>query len=293
MEKFRVATDSGCDLPMSVCRERGIFPLQLSYVIGDTAYTDTMEPEDCHAFYDKMRAGLVPKTSQINPEQYLEFWSSLWESGDAPIVHIALGSGISGTYANGLIARDMFLEEHPDAQIFVVDSTLASVGYGMLALEAARLRDEGKTPEQCVRWLEEHKANVNTYYTTGDLTYLYRSGRVSRAGMTIAHALNIWPILNLDLEGHLIVTEKARGKKNTIARIHRIIDELCIDPQEQTLFICHGDILDEAKAFGDEIKEKFGFKDVFYTYIGCTIGTHSGPGLMAAFFFGKPRTMPK
>jgi DegV family protein with EDD domain len=293
MDKFRVSTDSGCDLPMSVCREKCIFPLQLSYVIGDTAYTDTMEPEDCRAFYDKMRAGLVPKTSQINPEQYLEFWEELWRSGTEPIVHISLGSGISGTYANGLIAKEMFLEKHPDAQVFIVDSTLASVGYGMLALEAARLRDDGETPERCVEWLESHKANINTYYTTGDLTYLYRSGRVSRAGMTIAHALNIWPILDLDLEGHLIVTEKARGRKNTTARIHKIIEDLCIDPQEQTLFICHSDIYDEAKAFGDGIREEFGFKDVFYTYIGCTIGTHSGPGLMAAFFFGKPRTMPK
>lgn len=290
MGAFRVATDSGCDLPMSLCREKNIFPLQLNYFIDDTPYIDTMEPADCHTFYEKMRAGLVPRTSQINPEQYIDFWEELWLQGTGPIVHISLGSGISGTFSSGLIARDMFLDSHPGAKIFVVDSTLASVGYGMLSLEAARLRDEGASAEECVRWLEEHKANVNTYYTTGDLTYLYRSGRVSRAGMTIAHALNIWPILRLDIEGHLLVSEKARGKKNTISRIHKIVDELCLNPSEQTLFICHSDIYDEAKAFGEELKAEFGFKDVYYTYIGCTIGTHSGPGLMAAFFFGKPRT---
>lgn len=96
--------------------------------------------------------------------------------------------------------------------------------------------------------LEKVKSNINTYYTTGDLTYLYRSGRVSRTGMVIAHALNIWPILNLDLDGHLIVQAKERGKKKTIERIHKIISELCVDPEDQTLYICHSDIAEEASS---------------------------------------------
>ena len=158
-------------------------------------------------------------------------------------------------------------------------------------MKAADMRDAGETPEACVEWLNAHKAEINTYYTTSDLTYLYRSGRVSRTGMVVAHALGICPILNLDLEGHLIVQERIRGFKATIRRIDAIVQELAVDPQDQTLFICHSDIPEEAKAFGDGLKDKFGFKDVYYTYIGTTIGAHSGPGLMAAFFFGKPRTM--
>ena len=157
--------------------------------------------------------------------EFVEFWETLLPLG-LPIVHIALGSGISGTYRNGQLAVDVMKEQHPEAKVFLVDSTLASVGYGILAIRAAELADEGRTPEECVEWLEAHKAAMNTYYTTGDLTYLYRSGRVSRAGMVIAHALGIWPILNLDLEGHLIVQEKCRGKKNTIARIHAIIETI-------------------------------------------------------------------
>lgn len=291
MNRFQLTTDSGCDLPMSLCKERATIPLQLSYEMDGVDYIDTMDHNDCHLFYERMREGKVPHTSQITPVQYLDFWKKCLAESDLPIVHISLGSGISGTYANGLMAKDMLLEAYPDAKIFVVDSTLASVGYGMLALDAAAMRDAGKSAIECVDWLNVHKAEINTYYTTGDLTYLYRSGRVSRTGMVIAHALNIWPILNLDLEGHLIVQEKERGKKRTIQRIHKIIEELCPHPEEQVLFICHSDIYDEAKEFGTEIKAKFGFKDVYYTYIGTTIGTHSGPGLMAAFFYGKPRTM--
>lgn len=288
---FQLMTDSGCDLPMSLCKERGIIPLQLSYEIDGVNYLDTMDHDDCHRFYEWMREGKVPHTSQITPAQYLEFWKKALLENDLPIVHISMGSGISGTYNNALIAKDLLLTEFPDAEIHVVDSTLASVGYGMLSLNAAYMRDEGKTPEECVAWLDAHKAEINTYYTTGDLTYLYRSGRVSRTGMVIAHTLNIWPILNLDLEGHLIVQEKAHGKKRTVQRIHQIIEELCPHPEDQVLFICHSDILEEAEEFGDGIREQFGFKDVYYTYIGSTIGTHSGPGLMAAFFYGKPRTM--
>lgn len=288
MGKFIVTTDSGCDLSMQVCRGRNIIPVAMNYSLNGKDLRDTMEHSDLREFYDGMKNGDVPKTSQVTPNQYIEFWTPLLKEG-LPIIHISLGSGISGTYANGVMAAQTLMEDYPGADIRVVDSTLASVGYGMLAIMAASLRDEGKSVSECEDYLNEIKSRINTYYTTGDLTYLYRSGRVSKTGMVIAHALNIWPILNLDLEGHLVVQSKERGRKNTVNRIHEIISSLCENPEEQTLYICHSDIPDEAHAFGEEIKEKFGFKDVFYTYIGTTIGSNCGPGLMAAFFIGKKR----
>lgn len=289
MKKFQVLTDSGCDLPMEKCEERGILPLQMWYEIDEERFPDSMRHEDCHRFYEMMRAGKIPRTSQVTPQEYYAFWQACYEKNPLPMVHISLGSGISGTYANGVVAREQFLANHPDAEICLVDSTLASVGYGMLALDAADMRDQGITASECAAKLDEIKPTINTYYTTGDLTYLYRSGRVSRTGMTIAHALNIWPILNLDLDGHLIVQEKMKGKKRTVRRIHKIVEELSLHPEEQTLFICHSDIPEEAREFGEGLKEAFGFKDVYDTYIGPTIGAHAGPGLMAAFFKGKSR----
>lgn len=289
MEKFIVTTDSGCDLSGEYCESLGIVPLKMCWTAGEENITDTMVPTELKAFYDGMRSGMEPKTSQVTPYQYIEFWTPLLER-KLPIVHIALGSAISGTYANGVKAAEMMREEHPDCIIHVVDSTLASVGYGMLAINAAKMRDEGFTPEQCVAELERTKASVNTIYTTGDLTYLYRSGRVSRTGMVVAHALNIWPILRLNIEGTLLVTAKERGKKHTLDRINKIIEEAVLEPEKQTLYICHSDIPEEAHEFGESLKELFGFKDVFYTYIGTTIGSNCGPGLMAAFFTGKDRT---
>ena len=289
MEKFIVTTDSGCDLSGEYCESLGIVPLKMCWTAGEENITDTMVPTELKAFYDGMRSGTEPKTSQVTPYQYIEFWTPLLER-KLPIVHIALGSAISGTSANGVKAAEMMREEHPDCVIHVVDSTLASVGYGMLAINAAKMRDEGFTPEQCVAELERTKASVNTIYTTGDLTYLYRSGRVSRTGRVVAHALNIWPILRLNIEGTLLVTAKERGKKHTLDRINKIIEEAVLEPEKQTLYICHSDIPEEAHEFGESLKELFGFKDVFYTYIGTTIGSNCGPGLMAAFFTGKDRT---
>lgn len=288
MGKFIVTTDSGCDLSMQVCRGKSIIPVAMNYILNGKDLRDTMEHSDLREFYDGMKNGDTPKTSQVTPNQYIEFWTPLLKEG-LPVIHISLGSGISGTYANGVMAAQTLMEDYPGADIRVVDSTLASVGYGMLAIMAADMRDEGKSASECEDYLNEIKSRINTYYTTGDLTYLYRSGRVSKTGMVIAHALNIWPILNLDLEGHLVVQSKERGRKNTVNRIHEIISSLCENPEEQTLYICHSDIPDEAHAFGEEIKEKFGFKDVLYTYIGTTIGSNCGPGLMAAFFIGKKR----
>ena len=158
MAKYCVSTDSGCDLPATFCEERGIYAYRMKYTIGDETYTDQMNPEDSITFYNRMRKGDVPRTSQMTPQEFIDYWSTLYEKFKLPIVHIAMGSGISGTYSNAVIARDMFLESHPDAKIFVVDSTLASIGYGMLSIWAADMRDAGATPEKCVEWLEKNKS---------------------------------------------------------------------------------------------------------------------------------------
>lgn len=291
MIKFCVATDSGCDLPGSFCNERNIHVYRMKYIIGETEYTDQMNPKDAIEFYNKMREGAVPRTSQMTPYEFIDFWTEIYKGHNLPIVHIAMGSAISGTYSNAMIAKDMFLEEHPDAKIFVVDSTLASIGYGMLSIWAADMRDAGETPEACVEWLENKKINVNTYYTCDDLQYLYRSGRVSKVGATVGTILNINPLLNLDKAGRLIVIDRIRGRKRAFKRIYDIVEELVVDPSDQTLYICHSDCKDEeVETFTKTLIERVGFKDSFISYISSTIGAHCGPGLIAAFFLGKPRT---
>ena len=290
-KKYIVCTDSGCDLSIDILNEYGIYPLFMEYELEGETCKDTMNHADCHVFYDKMRNGAVPKTSQVNVYGFIECWKPIWDETKLPIVHISLGSGISGTYANGVLAAEQFETENPGSKVYVVDSTLASVGYGMLAIRAAEMCSAGADAEECVKWLEDNKAYINTWYTTDELKYLYRSGRVSKAGEIMGSMLNICPILNLDLEGHLINQEKVRGLKKTIKRIHEIIGGIVENPEDQIAWVCHSDIPEKAMEFGEEIKQKFGFKEIRYTYIGPTIGAHCGPGLMAVFFYGKKRTM--
>lgn len=290
-KKFIVCTDSGCDLKVEDCEQYEIFAMPLKYELNGVEHTDTMRNEDCHIFYEGMRAGDAPKTSQANTVQFTEFWTPLLEKYDLPIVHIALGSAISGTYNSGVMAAEAIKESFPDAEIYMVDSTLASIGYGILAQYAADMRDNGATPQECVAWLEENKPRMHAYYTTDDLKYLYRSGRVSKTSAMLANALNICPILNLDLAGHLLVQDKVRGTKKAIKKIHEYVAENVINAEEQVTYVCHSDIEERAHKFGEDLKAEFGFKEIKYTYIGPTIGANCGPQLMAIFFLGKPRTM--
>ncbi len=292
MGNFIVSTDSGCDLSREFCEEKDIRILFMSVEINGKLYKDTMRVPDIKKYYEGMANGDAPHTGAVNISDYLEHWGTLVNE-NKPIIHITLGSGISGTYMNACLALEEFKNDHPKAEIYVVDSTLASTSYGMLAIKAAEMRDEGKTAEECVKVLDDLKPKINAYYTTDDLTYLYRGGRVSKTGKILAHALGICPILNLDDKGCLKAFEKCRGKKNTFQRIKEIIKELVINPEEQILYICHSDIEEFAENYGAEVTRELGFKGYKTFYIGTTIGAHTGPGLIALFFVGKERTPAK
>lgn len=288
MSKFILTTDSGCDLSIDFCKENDIRPLFMEYEKNGKIYTDTMNHTDLKEFYAGMASGDVIHTSAVNIDSYIKFFEPLLKEG-LPIVHIAMGSAISGTYSNGLLAREELLKDYPDAQIHIVDSTLASASYGLLAAEVAEMRDNGATAEECVDYLNCTKKSVNAIYTTADLTYLYRGGRVKKSSMVFAHALGIMPILNLNDLGELKVFDKCRGRRSTYNRIVETVKELCPHPENQTLYVGHSDFAHEATNLGTMLKESVGFKDVFYTYIGSTIGAHAGPNLVTIFFKGVDR----
>ncbi len=285
---FILTTDSSSDLSLQICKEKNIIPLMMTYTVNGEEIKDTMEETDIIAFYNKMRAGKETKTSQINAMEYVDFWTPLLSEGK-PILHIALGSAISGTYENGVRAKNMILETNPDAEIYIVDSISASLGLGMLSILASDMRTEGKTAKECAQWLEENKHKAHAYYTTADLTYLHRGGRVSKTSKNVAHLLGIQPILNLAPDGKLQVFEKVRGDKATLKRFCEIAKNLAVDAQNQTLYISHADNIEKARLYGERLKEELGFKDVCYTYIGSTIGSHTGPALISVFFLGTER----
>ena len=286
--KFIISTDSGCDLSKEMCEQYGIIPIMMNYLDEDIIYKDTMEKSDIIAFYKQMEEGKVFKTSAININEAYEFLKELIKY-NKPIIHISLGSGISGTYNNFLNAKEMIKEKYPDSVIEIIDSTSASLGYGMMCIEAAKLRDEGKTYEEIIRYVENIKRGVNPYFETSTLTYLARGGRVTKIASIFGNVLSIRPVLRLDYDGHLVVYTKGHGKLNTFKKVIEAVKEAVIDPQNQTLYVSHSNAINDAVELAEKIKEEIGFKDIVYSYIGTIIGSHTGPGLVSVFFHGKDR----
>ncbi|MBQ9993519.1 MAG: DegV family protein [Clostridia bacterium] len=288
MRNFYITTDSGCDISYEMCKKFDIVPLFMEYIIDGTAHTDVMDDNKTREFYDSMRAGVSPMTTQINVPAFLEFWEPML-ADNIPILHISLGSGISGTYNNAVEAAKTLEQSHPGTKIIVIDSTAASLGYGMMAIIVSQMRENGASVDECAAWLIDNRHKMNVFFTTSTLTYLHRGGRVSKTKAVLGTMLNIHPILHLNYDGCLRVFDSARGDSATLKRVIDNIGKTVISPETQTLYISHSDTLDKAKEFGEAVRKKYGFKDVCYTYIGSIIGTHTGPGLVAIFYFGGDR----
>ena len=286
MSSYVISTDSGCDLTLAEAQKLDVHVLRMQYEIDGKSYTETMHQEDLAAFYEKMDQGAQVHTTAINIEDYLNFWKPLLGQ---PIVHIAMGSGISSSYQNAVTARELMLEQHPDAEIHVVDSLGACKSYGILVIEAARLRANGASPAECVEAVEQFRHGCNALYTTGDLEYLCRGGRVSRAGLIVSKTLNIWPVLNLNDKGELRAIDKCRGRSRAFKRVSDLVKELVIRPDEQTLYVCHSNAPEAAQAYAEAICAQSPFRDVSFSVIGTTIGAHTGPGLVTCFFYGQDR----
>lgn len=290
--KYIISTDSGCDLNYETCQKYDIIPFMMNYADEEDSYQDTMEDIDKHKFYDAMKNGKVFKTSAINIKEAYDFLESLLQE-NKPIIHICLGSAISSTYNNFVTAKTMLQEKYSNIDITIIDSTLASAGYGVLAIEASTMRTLGKDVHEVIDYLEKHKTGINTYYTTSTLKYLARGGRVSKVANIFGTILSIKPILRLDIEGHLLVETTGHGRKQTFEKVKKYIKDTATNPEVQILYVAHTMDDEEAKVLGETIKNELGFKDVFYTIIGSIIGSHAGPGLISFFYHGKNRTKGK
>ena len=286
---YQITADSGCDLSLEKCTERGVIPYKMPFTMDVKPMIDGMTEESFREFYDLMRAGGIARTSQINPGEFTEFWRPLAEAGKN-VLHISLAAAISGSCDNARSAAAMLMEEYPGWTCRVVDSANASAGFGLVVLRAADNRDKGMELEANARELESIIHNVNSIFTTNDLTYLYRGGRVSKTAAAFGTALNIVPIMHLDYEGHLEVWQKVRGDKQCFKKVLKDIKELVENAGEQTLIVSEADAPEKAREYGAALVAECGFRDVFYTHIGPIIGAHTGPGLISVFFVGKERS---
>ena len=243
-------------------------------------------------FYARMANGADTKTSQVNAEEFEEYFRSFLEQG-LDILHISLSSGISGVINSANIAKETLQEEFPDRKIYVVDSLAASSGYGLLMDKLSELRAQGKTIDEVRDFAESHKLNLNHWFFTSDLTFFIKGGRVTKTAGFIGNVLNICPLLNVDYEGKLIPRYKIRTKKKVIQAIVDRMEECAEDGLDYSgkCYISQSACYEDARAVADLIEARFPKLDgkVEINHIGTTIGSHTGPGTVALFFWGKKR----
>ncbi len=286
---FKLVTDTASDLRREYLEKHDIGVLSLAYIIDGDTY-NWNHPMDDHAFYDKMREGSMPTTSQVNIEDAENMFESLIQENDE-ILCVAFSSGLSGTYNSIAVGAKNVCEAHPDKKIRVVDSRAASMGEGLMVEWARKMRDEGKTMDEVADFMEENFNHFAHVFTVDDLNHLHRGGRVSKATAIVGTLANIKPVLHVDDEGHLINVGKVRGRKKSLLELVNMMEQKIGDhvADNQTIFISHGDCLEDAQFVADEIKKRFGIEDFMINYVGPTIGAHTGPGVVALFFYGNER----
>ncbi len=292
MADFLIVTDSTADLPKEYLEEHGVACMNMCYVMDDVTYGgDTGKDLEWKVFYDLMREGKMPTTSQINPEESKSHFEKYLAEGNKKILYLAFSSGLSGTFNSARIAAEEVMEEHPDCKIIVIDSLCASMGEGLFVHKAVEMQKAGKSLEETADWMQEHVQNFVHVFTVDDLNHLYRGGRVSKATAIIGTIAGIKPILHVDAEGHLIPIDKVRGRKKSLLKLVDYMEKKmgAYKDKNDIVFISHGDAQEDARFVADEIKNRFGIESFLIGPIGPTIGTHSGPGTIALFFMGDER----
>jgi DegV family protein with EDD domain len=291
---YKLFTDVMSDLPLDYVRQHQleIIPLSVSvdgeeYILAaDSSAPGCIQPE---LFYQRLRAGAVAKSSQANAQEIIRMMRPFLEAGQ-DILYIAFSSGLSGTYASGMAAKEQLDREFPERRVIVVDSLSASLGQGMLVHLAVERKKAGAQIDQLAQYMEDTKLRIHHWFTVDDLNFLRRGGRVSGAAAFIGTMLSIKPVLNVDDEGHLIPKAKQQGRKRALRALVEHLGENCADPQSTPIMISHGDALKDAESVAALIEQQWGRQVTLINTVNPVIGCHSGPGTIALFFVGdKPR----
>lgn len=290
MGNYQIVTDSTADLTPALIEQLDVQVIPLCYMMeGKTFHNIPGGGEmDDVSFYNKLRAGVMSTTTQVNSEEFIRVFTPLLEAGH-DVLYIAFSSGLSGTYQSAVLAKEELAQRYPKSRLEVFDSLCASMGEGLLVYYAAKLRQERKSLDEVLAWLKENVLHLCHWFTVDDLNHLKRGGRVSTATALVGTMLGIKPVLHVDDEGHLIPVSKVRGRRQSLDAVVKHMEESAIDPANQMVFISHGDCLEDAQYLERQIRQRMGVQQVEIGYIGPVIGAHSGPGTAAVFFLGKER----
>lgn len=290
MGAYTIMTDSCCDLTAQMAEELEVEVLPLSLQMGGATYRNWLDGRDIafSEFYSRIRGGETATTSAVSVGDFEVKMREILAAGK-DILYIGFSSALSTTYQSAAIAAEELRGEFPQATIQVVDSLCASQGQGLLVYLCAQQKKAGKSLEEVYTFAEETKLHVCHWFTVDDLNHLKRGGRISAATALFGTMLSIKPVMHVDDAGCLTPVSKARGRKASLLALLEQMEKTAVDPQNQTIFITHGDCLEDAQFVANEITKRFGITDIHINYVGPVIGNHSGPGTMALFFIGEHR----
>lgn len=286
-----IFTDSCCDLPLNFIKDNNIELISLRVKYESEEFPDDLGQSIKYKdFYEKIKSGVIATTSQANAFYFEEEFRKQVKLNKS-IIYIGFSSALSGCVNSARIAKEIIEEELPQADITIIDSKSASLGLGLLVYKAAEMIKEEKSKEEIVKWIEENKLKVNHWFTVDDLNHLKRGGRISSTVAIVGTMLNIKPIMHVNKEGKLIPVTKVKGRKKSIKDLFERLKCNIVNPKEQTIFISHGDCLQEAEILKNLILSEYEVKNCIINYIGPVIGSHSGPGTIALFFIGNSREL--
>lgn len=290
MSDFVIMTDSSADLSAELVKELGVHVLPLSFTLQGKTYHNYPDNREMNPveFYRLLRGGEMCTTSAVNVAAYAESIEPILQEGKDVLV-LAFSSGLSATYQSAQVAVEELSEKYPERKVLLVDTLSASMGQGLLVWHAAMQQKAGKHVEEVRDWAQENKLNLCHWFTVDDLHFLKRGGRISAATAVLGTMLHIKPVLHVDDEGHLISMSKARGRAAALTALSDEMEKTVTDAANQVVFISHGDCLEDAQKVADDVKKRFGVKQVIINYVGPVIGAHSGPGTVALFFMGSTR----
>lgn len=293
MSDYVLTSSSTADLSREYFEKLQIPFVCFHYELGSETHPDDLWTSmDPHTFYQRMLDGEESRTSQVNVTEYIQFWRPFLEEGK-DILHVALSSGISGSYNSARLAAEEMRRDYPDREVLVVDSLAASSGFGLLITKLAELRDQGYSLKELHHFAEENKLYVHHWFFSTDLTFYIRGGRVSKTAGFFGRMLNICPLLNVDYQGRLIPREKIRTRKKVIREIVGKMEAYAQNGPRYAgeCYISHSDCIADARAVAALVEEHFpNLKGKIKIFdIGSTIGAHTGPGTVALFFWGDLR----
>lgn len=293
MSDYIISCCSTADLEKEHFEKRDIHYICFHFELDGKQYSDDLgQSIPFDEFYRRMQEGAETKTSQINVDEFLQYFEPFLKEGK-DILHVTLSSGISGVYNSARVAADELSERYPERKIIVADSLAASSGYGLLMDGLADIRDEGKSLEEAAQWLEENKLKLHHWFFSTDLTFYIKGGRISRTAGTVGMVLNICPLLNVDYAGRLIPRQKIRTKKKVIQEIVNKMKEHVRDGADYNgkCYISQSACYEDARKVADLVEEAFPKLSgkVVINSVGTTIGSHTGPGTVALFFWGDER----